>query len=69
MTQEKQIEEIHQNMISDRRQEMVRQIDEYLPMYFFPDYLDWLRSSFCAITALHHFADATNSYFRIKGRG
>lgn len=68
MTRQEQLEVIFNSLINGQRTQMVEQIDEYLPADFFPDLLDFLRKSFSADLALHFFADATNSYFRIKSR-
>ena len=68
MTRQKKLEVIFDSLINGQRTQMVEQIDEYLPTDFFPDLLDFLKKSFSNDLALHFFADATNSYFRIKSR-
>ena len=68
MTKHKQLEVIFDSLINGNHKQMVEQIDEYLPADFFPDLLDLLRESYSAVSALYYFADATNSYFRIKSR-
>lgn len=68
MTRQEKLEVIFDSLINGQRTQMVEQIDEYLPADFFPDLLDFLTESFSAASALHYFADATNSYFRIKSR-
>jgi uncharacterized protein (DUF2461 family) len=65
MTKQEQLEVIFNSLINGQRRQMVEQIDEYLPADFFPDLLDFLRELF-PDSALYYFADATNSYFRIK---
>lgn len=67
MTKHEQLETIFDSLINGNRKQMVEQIDEYLPADFFPDLLDFLRELFPeAVLILYYFADATNSYFRIK---
>ena len=68
MTKQEQLEAIFNSLINGQRRQMVEQIDEYLPADFFPDFLDFLRESFYTASTLYHFADATNSYFRIKSK-
>ena len=68
MTKQKQLEAIFGSLINSQRTQMVEQIDEYLPADFFPDLFDFLKESFSDDLALYYFADATNSYFRIKSR-
>jgi len=68
MTKQKQLEVIFDSLINGQRKQMVEQIDEYLPADFFPDFLDFLKELSSASSVLHYFADATNSYFRIKSR-
>jgi hypothetical protein len=69
MTRQEQLEVIFNSLINGQRTQMVEQIDEYLPADFFPDLLDFLRELFPeAVSVLYYFADATNSYFRIKSR-
>lgn len=68
MTRQEQLEAIFGSLKNGQRTQMVEQIDEYLPANFFPDLLDFLRESFSAVSALYYFADATNSYFRIKSK-
>ena len=68
MTRKEQLDAIFSSLINGQRRQMVEQIDEYLPADFFPDLLDFLKKSFSNDLALHYFADATNSYFRIKSK-
>jgi|GEM_PF-1181612 len=68
MTKQEKLEVIFNSLKNGQRTQMVEKIDEYLPADFFPDLLAFLRESFSAISALYYFADATNSYFRIKSR-
>jgi hypothetical protein len=68
MTKQEKLEVIFNSLKNGQRTQMVEQIDEYLPADFFPDLLDFLRESFSAVSTLYYFADATNSYFRIKSR-
>ena len=66
MTRQEKLEAIFSSLINGQRTQMVEQIDEYLPADFFPDLFDFLKESFSDDLALHYFADAANSYFRIK---
>jgi len=65
----KTIEEIHQFLLNDQRQQAVEQIDEYGTYNFWSEYRQYLEELWYTESyRLKHFTDMTISYFRIKRR-
>ena len=63
------LEEAHENLVNGSRSDMVKNIDDYGPDEFFPDYKHHLQGLYpSSHSILEYFADATIAYFRIKAR-
>lgn len=53
------IEAIHNSLVNGQRRQMIKQIDEYGPADFFPDYSMWLGDIEMGRFAYKWFTDAT----------
>ena len=65
---ETKIKEIHGSLVNGQRRQMVKQINQYGIIDFFPEYKAFLLDLYCEHSAYGYFSDAVISYHKLSNR-